>query len=139
MGDGVYRDGQATCPKCMGDTMVVSPGSLSWVVPGGESGPVARPMHPQWARDVRDQCKEAGVPYFHKQNGEWLSKPEVPQSMRSRNQWGTLDLAGNWFPETTPWNGHTGIDSPTGEQVMYRVGKANAGRVLDGRIWSEMP
>lgn len=41
--------------------------SLDWVIVGGESGPGARPMHPQWARDLRDQCVAAGVPFFMKQ------------------------------------------------------------------------
>jgi protein gp37 len=44
---------------------------LDWVIVGGESGPRARPMHPQWARDIRDQCQTAGVAYFFKQWGEW--------------------------------------------------------------------
>ena len=42
-------------------------GGLHWVIVGGESGPGARPMHPQWARDLRDQCVAAGVPFFMKQ------------------------------------------------------------------------
>ena len=41
-----------------------------WVIVGGESGPGARPMHPTWARSLRDQCASAGVPYFFKQWGE---------------------------------------------------------------------
>jgi len=40
---------------------------LDWVICGGESGPGARPMHPDWARSLRDQCQEAGVPFFMKQ------------------------------------------------------------------------
>jgi protein gp37 len=44
---------------------------IHWVIVGGESGPNARPMHPQWARDIRDQCQAAGVPFFFKQWGEW--------------------------------------------------------------------
>jgi protein gp37 len=43
------------------------PAKLSWVVAGGESGPGARPMHPDWARSIRDQCKRAAVPFFMKQ------------------------------------------------------------------------
>lgn len=42
---------------------------LDWVIVGGESGPRARPMHPDWARSIRDQCKDAGVPFFMKQMG----------------------------------------------------------------------
>src|SRR5262249_61051875 len=43
---------------------------LDWVVVGGESGPKARPMHPDWGRSLRDQCVAAGVPFFFKQWGE---------------------------------------------------------------------
>src|SRR6185312_17385933 len=44
---------------------------IDWVIVGGESGPGARPMHPDWARSLRDQCHAAGVPFFFKQWGEW--------------------------------------------------------------------
>ena len=44
---------------------------LDWVVVGGESGPGARPMHPEWARSLRDQCASVGAPFFFKQWGEW--------------------------------------------------------------------
>jgi protein gp37 len=42
---------------------------IDWVIVGGESGPHARPMHPDWARSVRDQCAASGVPFFFKQWG----------------------------------------------------------------------
>jgi protein gp37 len=42
---------------------------IQWVITGGESGPDHRPMHPQWARDIRDACDARGVAYWHKQNG----------------------------------------------------------------------
>lgn len=45
---------------------------IHWVICGGESGPQARPMHPDWARSLRDQCKAAGVPFMFKQWGEWV-------------------------------------------------------------------
>jgi len=45
---------------------------IDWVIVGGESGPGARPMHPDWVRSIRDQCQAAGVPFFFKQWGEWL-------------------------------------------------------------------
>jgi len=48
------------------------PVPLDWLICGGESGPHARPMHPGWARSLRDQCAKAGVPFFFKQWGEWL-------------------------------------------------------------------
>jgi len=48
-----------------------TPWHLDWVICGGESGPKARPMHPDWVRSVRDQCAAAGTPFFFKQWGEW--------------------------------------------------------------------
>lgn len=44
---------------------------IDWVIAGGESGPRARPMHPDWARGLRNQCSAAGVPFLFKQHGEW--------------------------------------------------------------------
>jgi protein gp37 len=44
---------------------------IHWVIAGGETGPGARPMHPDWARSVRDQCVQAGVPFFFKGWGNW--------------------------------------------------------------------
>ena len=52
--------------------------SADWIVAGGESGPGARPPHPQWFRSARDQCHAANVPYFFKQWGEWAPHPEPP-------------------------------------------------------------
>ena len=53
--------------------------SIDWVICGGESGPNARPMHPDWARSLRDQCAVLGTPFFFKQWGEWA--PRGPESM----------------------------------------------------------
>jgi protein gp37 len=50
---------------------------ISWVICGGESGPGARPLHPDWARSLRDQCQVAGVPFFFKQWGEWASNTSM--------------------------------------------------------------
>ncbi|QOV95238.1 phage Gp37/Gp68 family protein [Novosphingobium sp. ES2-1] len=52
---------------------LTSPG-IDWVIAGGESGPGARPMHPDWARSLRDQCAAAGVPFHFKQWGEWAPR-----------------------------------------------------------------
>jgi len=51
-------------------------GLVDWVIVGGESGPKRRPINPDWARDLRDQCKEAGVPYFFKQMDKIQPIPE---------------------------------------------------------------
>lgn len=44
---------------------------ISWVIDGGESGPNRRPANPEWFRSLRDQCLEAGIPYFHKQGNDF--------------------------------------------------------------------
>ena len=108
---------------------------LDWVVLGGESGKGARPMHTAWVRKVRDDCQAAGVPFFFKQWGEWIPKiwlTEKEQEKYRNRPWGTLDIDGNWFPATTPWNGRQGDNSKTREYVMVRVGKKAAGALLDG-------
>lgn len=51
------------------ETMYEATRLLHWLICGGESGPHARPMHPDWARSLRDQCQDAGVPFFMKQLG----------------------------------------------------------------------
>lgn len=55
--------------------------SLDWVICGGESGPHARPMHPHWALDLRDQCAAAGVPFFMKQ---MTKRAEIPADLMTR-------------------------------------------------------
>jgi protein gp37 len=65
---------------------------LDWVIAGGESGPKARPMHPQWARDLRDQCNAAGVPFFFKQWGG--RSPKAAGRALDETEW-------SQFPEPT--------------------------------------
>jgi hypothetical protein len=65
-------------PGTTGNARVLDCSALDWVIVGGESGPGARPMHPDWARSLRDQCQAAGVPYFFKQWGStYDGYPEV--------------------------------------------------------------
>lgn len=95
----------------------VSP--LDWVIVGGESGPGARPMHPDWARSLRDQCVAASVPFLFKQWGEWVTEDQSPED---------IVLPG---VSTRHWG-----DS---EPDVYKVGKKRAGRELDGRTWDQYP
>ena len=44
---------------------------IDWVIVGGESGAKARPMHPDWVRNIQQQCEAQKVPFFFKQWGEW--------------------------------------------------------------------
>ena len=82
---------------------------IDWIVAGGESGPGSRPMHPDWARSLRDQCQVAGVPFLFKQWGS-----HRPSAV------GSIVRGGVRFP-------------------MVPASKRAAGRVLDGRTWDEYP
>jgi protein gp37 len=59
-----FTDGPEGPESTMGEWSLLE--YVDWVIVGGETGPGARPMDPQWARDIRDQCKAAGVPFFMK-------------------------------------------------------------------------
>lgn len=120
------------------------PNRLDWVVVGGESGPGARPMHPDWARRIRDDCQRAGVPFFFKQWGGWMPRSEIADDVRfllvvRGKSWGCLDIEGKFYPETTPWNGRQNDPDHNHEVTVYRIGKSAAGRLLDGREWNEYP
>lgn len=96
---------------------------ISWVIAGGESGPGARPSHPDWFRSLRDQCAAAGVPFFFKQHGEWIGVPDL------RN------LPGSSGPGFGAYD-HCAYDR---DHEALRVGKKAAGATLDGREWREFP
>jgi len=83
---------------------------LDWVIAGGESGPNARPSHPDWFRSLRDQCVDAGVPFFFKQWGEYLPDTQNPK-----------------------------ISGPSKDWQGIRVGKKAAGHLLDGQEWRQVP
>ena len=57
---------------------------LDWVIAGGESGPGARPSHPDWYRSLRDECAAAGVPFLFKQWGEWLPISQQTEQFTDR-------------------------------------------------------
>jgi protein gp37 len=88
---------------------------VGWVIAGGESGGKSRPSDPAWMRDLRDQCRDAGVPFLFKQWGNW--SPLNGNVVMARTQVYTF---------------------PSGETV-YRNSKKDAGRLLDGRTWDEVP
>lgn len=98
---------------------------LDWVVVGGESGSKARPMHPDWARALRDQCAAAGVPFFFKQWGAWWpNPPEATMTIQQFNrQLRYIDV------DTGREKGHP---TRTSDASMRKVGKKRAGRLLDG-------
>lgn len=111
--------------------------ALDWVIVGGESGPDARPMHPEWAHDLRDQCEAACVPFLFKQWGEWAPGENCGGPMK-RTERVAHWWAEEWlFSELTP-SGSVGMHYDDGPTV-YRVGKKTAGRHLDGRTHDDFP
>ncbi len=110
------------CPRPVCPEYCTKPGpncprrwpSLGWVIVGGESGSKARPMHPDWARQIRDDCKQSGVPFFFKQWGQWL-----PVDQKDVHE-------GSYIPN------EPGMD-------WRKLGKKEAGADLDGFYYREMP
>lgn len=96
---------------------------LDWVIVGGESGPKARPMHPDWPMAIRDQCQAAGVPFHFKQWGEW-----APVQYASTAGKPLLKLSCDGKKEIL-------LDGVN----FKRLGKQVSGRLLDGREWNEVP
>lgn len=92
--------------------------NIHWVIAGGESGPLARPMSPDWARSLRDQCAEVKVPFFFKQWGEYVAKDHASDA--------TLELIDQGMKMGLP-------------DFFYRVGKKLAGSLLDGIEHKEFP
>lgn len=103
---------------------------LDWVIVGGESGPGARPMHPDWARSLRQQCADAGVPFLFKQWGEW--------SPREWKRDGGTHAMRYSSPISFQKLGHHPNScernevAPDDWQAFAKAGKSAAGRLLDG-------
>lgn len=119
---------------------------IDWVIAGGESGHGARPMHPDWARSLRDQCQAAGVPFFFKQWGDWrewnhgsaddevdADSEEAAVILASAHRPGWVTRDGTFYQRLA--------DLPDGApcRLMEQVGKRAAGATLDGRDWREVP
>ncbi|MFX4261274.1 DUF5131 family protein [Pelotomaculum propionicicum] len=106
--------------------------NLDWVICGGESGPGARPMHPDWARSLRDQCQAAGVPFFFKGWGEWLP---VAAPRIGIKEYLIMDADGKSYR-----GGWSDAMSTEGDIWAFaRVGKQVAGRLLDDYKWDQFP
>lgn len=121
-----------SCEPLLGPIQLRDLLHLDWLIVGGESGPGARHMHPDWARCLRDQCASASVPFLFKQWGEWRDggghQPIPIRKFHSHIAYVDVD---------------TGLRKPHpnrfSDETMIRLGKKAAGRVLDGRTWDEVP
>lgn len=90
---------------------------ISWIIVGGESGHRARPMNPDWARALRDQCKAHGVAFHFKQWGNWRPTSGQPNGKAVRS-----------------------VQGANGDPIiMVNMGKKAAGRKLDEQRWDELP
>ena len=89
---------------------------IDWVIAGGESGPRARPMHPDWVTSLLHQCQEAEVAFHFKQWGHW-----VPAELSSISQ-----------PQTMVFDNERPVK-------MARLAKKIAGRTLEGSTWNGLP
>ncbi len=108
----------------------LSKSGLHWIIVGGESGPHARPMHPEWARDLRDQCAAAGVPFLFKQWGEFAN---ATQAACSENDCYERSTTGGWVETDGAFTlGETAAPARAGAAHVFKVGKKAAGRLLDG-------
>lgn len=140
----------ASCEPLLG-ALDVRPwlgGGLDWVIAGGESGPRARPMHPDWARSLRDQCQVACVAFFFKQWGSWSPMPRTGEDGLMVLT-GSRDVANDG---TVYRPGDLTYDPPgpryrkairaghdrAALTAMYPASKKSS-RELDGRIWDEFP
>ena len=134
---------------------------IDWVIVGGESGPDARPMHPDWVTSLRDQCRDAGVHFLFKQWGQWKPISQMDEAEHGalhksnvgakpgQDQGNLDDIYGRrcTVPTTivhTDGSTHD-ITEPmaflqgTGAMQIFKVGKKAAGRALDGRTWDGFP
>lgn len=119
---------------------------IHWVICGGESGSDTkapdgrvlcgiRPMHPDWARSLRDQCSSAGVPFYFKQWGEWSPFDSVDAALAEKGWGDRADLKVLWSSglSGSAVMGHARDAWDRGCRPFKRVGKASAGKLLDGR------
>lgn len=112
---------------------------LDWVITGGESGPKARPAHPDWVRSLRDQCQAANIPFFFKQWGEFAQCDYEGKDYGARYIDSQCIDGELWDLDKCDEKGNlysTGdnLICPKCKGLGYiRVGKKKAGRILDGR------
>lgn len=116
--------------------------TLDWIIAGGETGHGARPMHPEWARSLRDQCALADVPFHFKQWGDWIPwEPDGAPEWRS--QAGRVEDGNILFPSDMDNDKRwlDGLSESIGlpHAAFEKIGKKAAGCTLDGVTHDGMP
>ena len=107
---------------------------IDWVIVGGESGSKARPMHPDWPKSIRDQCKQFGTAFWFKQWGEWgmIVTPDSRKCIVVCKDGTTRTIEEMKANEIKP-------DVSLAPTVMSKLGKKKSGNILDGKTHSELP
>lgn len=143
IGNHAYLDGGGSsvgcCPDCGNEDLRIHD-DLHWVIVGGETGPGARPMHPDWVRSIRDQCVEAKVPFFFKSWGAYTYR-SYDENLKDTNDQESRERALDerhilLTPRGTEWvikrDGQPRLDTVI---ITYRQG----GRLVDGKVWEQYP
>ncbi|MCP4568993.1 MAG: phage Gp37/Gp68 family protein [FCB group bacterium] len=111
---------------------------LDGVITGGETGPRARPMHPDWVRSIRDQCVDCGTNFFFKSWGQWQNGSDFSRPLKSH-----IVLSDGRHAINAGELGFRQCDGPEwnalNPTMMAKVGKKRSGRTLDGRTWDQLP
>lgn len=132
-------------PEEKWDPAVVKPylKFIHWVIAGGESGQHARPALTSWFISIRNQCKNAGVPFFFKQYGEWRELPlnsDLVTHVVRFNAVGNPDISKLKHPSSTPERLIEIQTLPAGYwRGFHRPGKKSAGHELQGTVYQEFP
>lgn len=126
-------------PACLNEEQadfIVDP-LIDWVICGGETGPGARPIHSYWVKSLRDQCKNAAVPFFFKSWGEWWPCSQIPDDFDcSKYPVGDIGDDGIFIPPPA-----LEIPLPNGvcSEQTFKVGKKLSGHLIDGEKYREFP
>ncbi len=132
-----------SCEPLLGDLGELDLRGIDWVIAGGETGFNARPVHPDWIRNIQKQCQKARVPFFFKQWGEWIPASQTKNSILEKRCQILLkngDLINGIFPADVKKfeKENYKIDDCNGV-IVGKIGKTKAGALLDGVEYKEFP
>lgn len=124
-----------SCEPLLEDLGELDLTGIDWVICGGESGCNARPMHPDWVRNIQRQCKEQNVPFFFKQWGEFAPvKSSIEYLELPKTYWidfnGQVTTVEKRIPPFLQYNRVS---------AMKKIGKAKSGALLNGKEYKEFP
>ena len=108
---------------------------LNWIIVGGESGPNARIMHPEWVKKIRDDCINKKIPFFFKSWGQW-----IPHELAHGGPYFSENIKFQSTLRRCKWEDGRVMTAHQDRWCRFlKVGKKYSGRVLDGKIWGQYP